>query len=163
MSRSPPSRSDPSEPPRLWTAVEANRRLADLEVLLPRLRTWAVRLGEVHAELHRLTAFWGAEVDAPDHADHERKVQLDAEWAHLTRRLEQAVDSLAGEGIQVKDLETGLVDFYGRVDGEVVFLCWLRGETEVGHYHTLEGGFRSRRPLAMVSGPATPTGSGESI
>jgi hypothetical protein len=156
---SPPRGSD--DPPRLWTAAEANRRLADLEQLLPRLRAWAVRLGEVHSEVHRLGEFWGKEIDAPDHIDHERKIQLDSEWTHLTRRLEEAVDSLARDGIQVKDLETGLVDFFGKVDGEVVFLCWLRGEAEVAHYHTLAGGYRSRRPLEPSSRAAAPTGSGE--
>jgi hypothetical protein len=157
-SRSPP---DEPAPPRLWTPAEANRRIADLEVLLPRLRGWAVRLGEVHAELHRLTGFWGTEVDAADHIDHERKLQLDGEWAHLTRRLEDAVDALAREGIRVKDLESGLVDFYGRVEGEVVFLCWRRGEAEVAHYHALTGGFRSRRPLGATSPTAPVGGSGE--
>jgi hypothetical protein len=156
MARSPSS--DLPEPPRLWTVEEANRRLVDLAPLLPKLRAWAVRLGEVHAELHRLSAFWGAEVDAPDHADHERKTQLDGEWGHLTRRLEEAVDALAREGIQVKDLESGLIDFFGRVDGEVVFLCWRRGETEVAHYHSLTGGFRSRRPLGAVARPS-PSGA----
>lgn len=134
-------------PPRLWTIEEANARVPELEELLPRLRSWTVRLGEVHTELHRLQEFWGKEVDAPDHADHDRKNQLDSEWANLTQRLEEAVGSLHREAIELRDVDSGLIDFYGYVGGEVVFLCWLRGEPEVGHYHTLTGGFRTRRPL----------------
>ena len=148
MPRSPPT-ADPEvdTPARLWTVREANARLGDLEELMPRLRAWAHRLGEVHAEIHRLSDFWGADIDAPDHADHERKLQLDQEWKNLTHHLEEAVAALQRDGIEVKDLETGLVDFYGRVGGEVVFLCWRLGEGAVGFYHPLAGGFRARRPL----------------
>jgi hypothetical protein len=142
-----PTDRDAPHPTRIWTVREANARLPELQELIPRLRAWALRLSEVHAEVHRLSEFWGSEIDAADHADHERKAQLDAEWKHLTNRLEEAVSSLQRDGIEVKDLESGLVDFYGMVDREVVFLCWRHGETEVASYHTLTGGFRSRRPL----------------
>ena len=155
--------ADPSEvnPPRLWTVEEANARVPELEELLPRLRAWTVRMAEVHAELHRLQEFWGKEIDAPDHADHERKNQLDSEWANLTQRLEEAVSSLQREAIELRDVDSGLVDFYGYVSGEVVFLCWLRGEPEVGHYHTLTSGFRNRRPLPSARHVAS-TGPGKS-
>ncbi len=156
--------SDPSEvnPPRLWTVAEANARIAELDELLPRLRAWAARLGEVHGELKRLQEFWGREIDAPDHADHERKAQLDAEWSHLTQRLEEAVGALHREGIELRDVDSGLVDFYGYIGGEVVYLCWLRGEPEVGHFHTLTGGFRSRRPLPTARRVSTPGPGGTS-
>jgi hypothetical protein len=161
MARADPP-ADPSEvnPPRLWTVEEANARIPELEELLPRLRAWTVRMTEVHSELHRLQEFWGKEIDAPDHADHERKNQLDSEWANLTQRLEEAVSSLQREAIELRDVESGLLDFYGYVGGEVVFLCWLRGEPEVGHYHTLTSGFRARRPLpsAHHAAPTRPGG-----
>jgi hypothetical protein len=135
-------------PPRLWTAEEADGRIADLEELLPRLRGWVVRLRQVHEESHRLSTFWGKEIDAPDHADRPLKQRLDAEWQNLTRRLEEAVAGLRAEGIEVKDLQSGLVDFYGLQNGELVFLCWQRGEARVAFYHSLSGGFSTRRPIA---------------
>jgi len=139
-----PGRGDP---PRLWTVSEANARLGELAELLPRLRGWVVRLGEVQEELKRLGEFWGRDVDASDHPDHELKVRLDSEWRHLSRRLQEAVGALRREGIELKDLESGLVDFYGLVNGEVVFLCWQRGETGVESYHPVAGGYRDRRPI----------------
>lgn len=136
------------QPARLWTVEHANARLEGLRDTLPVLRAWVVRLRRVHDELHRLSAFWGKDLDAADHPDRELKERLTEEWEGLTRRLEEAVAELKSEGIEIKDLDTGLIDFYGLVGGEVVFLCWQRGEPEVAHYHTLTGGFRSRRPLA---------------
>ncbi len=151
----PPVAPGPARPPRLWTVEEANARLEELGDLLPQLKGWVVRLGEVHAEVGRLSEFWGRDVDAPDHADHDLKVRLDAEWKNLTRRLEESVAGLRAEGIEVKQIESGLVDFYGLVDGEVVFLCWRRGEPAVEYYHTLDGGFRGRRPLPTRGRSAT--------
>jgi len=143
-----PGSSPPVEPPRLWTVAEANARLPELEELLPRLRGWVQRLGEVHEQRERLSGFWGTEADAEDQPDHELKSRLDAEWRHLGRRLEEAVGALRAEGIEVKDLGSGLVDFYAIEGGELVYLCWQRGEPSVAFYHTLDGGYRSRRPLA---------------
>ncbi len=152
-----------SDPPRLWTAEEANGRIAELEELLPRLRGWVVRLREVHDEVHRLAEFWGADIDAPDHADHALKQRLDAEWQNLTRRLDEAVAGLRKDGIEVKDLEQGTVDFYGLEGGDVVFLCWQRGEPRVGFYHPLTGAFRNRRPLGEAGRRASPSASGSAV
>ncbi len=159
-SGSPREADDLPDPPRLWTADEANGRIGDLEELLPRLRGWVVRLREVHEEVHRLSGFWGKDVDALDHVDHALKQRLDAEWQNLTRRLEEAVAGLRKEGIEVKDLETGLVDFYGLEEAEVVFLCWKRGEERVEFYHPLSGGFGSRRPISERACRATPSPRG---
>jgi hypothetical protein len=163
MDRVPRARDRASnDPPHLWSLEEANARVRSLEELLPRLRGWVSRLGEVHGEIERLNEFWGPEVDAPDHADHEIKVRLDAEWRNLTRRLEDALAALRAEGIEVKNLETGLIDFYGLRDGEIVFLCWQHGEEEIGFYHTLTGGFANRRPIAGPgrAAPARSHGTG---
>jgi hypothetical protein len=139
------------QPGRLWTVEEANARLDEMRELLPRLRAWVVRLRKIHDELHRLAQFWGKEVDAPDMPDRELKQRLDTEWADLTKRLEGEVSRLQTEGIEVKDLESGLIDFYAVQNGEVIFLCWQRGEGDIAFFHTLDGSFRTRRPL--------PTGS----
>ncbi|HYA71325.1 MAG TPA: DUF2203 family protein [Thermoplasmata archaeon] len=162
MERSERARGGPPPvgPPRLWTVAEANARLSDLEGLLPRLQGWVHRLAEVHEERERLAAFWGAEADAEDQPDHELKSRLDAEWKHLNRRLEEAVGSLRAEGIEVKDLGSGTVDFYAMEEGELVFLCWQRGESTVGYFHTLTGGFRSRRPIAEPARAASARSQG---
>ncbi len=49
----------------------------------------------------------------------------------------------------VKDPQIGLVDFYGRVEGRVVWLCWRYGEDSLGYYHELDAGYPGRRPLSV--------------
>lgn len=50
-------------------------------------------------------------------------------------------------GAVLKDARIGLLDFYGEVDGKLVWLCWKYGEAECGFYHALEEGFPARRPI----------------
>lgn len=58
------------------------------------------------------------------------------------------VQALVDEGIYVKGIEEGLVDFPAlRDNGEEVFLCWKEGEKDIYYWHTLNDGYRGRRPL----------------
>lgn len=132
---------------RTWTVSEANARIRPLEELFPELRAWVDRLRVVHTELGRLTALWGGEIDARDLPDRRHKDQLDQEENALRARIEETVGGLGAEGIEIKDLERGIVDFYGEVGGELVYLCWRVGEEQVGFYHALDAGFRGRHPL----------------
>lgn len=50
-------------------------------------------------------------------------------------------------GVTVKDPQIGLCDFYGRVDGRLVCLCWRPGEDAILHYHELDAGYAGRKPL----------------
>lgn len=47
----------------------------------------------------------------------------------------------------LKDPARGLVDFYGRIEAKLVWLCWCYGEREVAHYHQLDEGFAARKPI----------------
>jgi hypothetical protein len=63
------------------------------------------------------------------------------------RRWEACIKELTELGIEIKDPESGLIDFYHERDGEVVFLCYRHGEPDIDYWHTLQGGFAGRRPL----------------
>ena len=54
-------------------------------------------------------------------------------------------------GAVVKDPRVGLVDFYGRVEGKLVWLCWKYGEVAIEFYHDLDTGFSGRKPLTGVT------------
>jgi hypothetical protein len=63
-------------------------------------------------------------------------------------RLVEIVTELNEKGIEIKDLERGLIDFpHKRANGQVVYLCYLLGETEIGFWHTIEDGFPGRKSL----------------
>lgn len=74
-------------------------------------------------------------------------VWLGRRHAEVTLRLQLTLEELRLADIVVRDLERGLVDFPALRDGEEVYLCWLVGEPAVTHWHGVESGFASRRPL----------------
>ena len=54
-------------------------------------------------------------------------------------------------GVQVKDLDKGLIDFpYRRKGGEIVFLCYLLGEPAIVAWHKIEVSFRERQSLETL-------------
>lgn len=72
-----------------------------------------------------------------------RAEQLDG----LSIEVRQALQQIHDLGGVTKDLEMGLVDFPGRVGGEIVNLCWKHGETAVRFWHGLDEGYANRKPL----------------
>jgi len=72
-----------------------------------------------------------------------------AEVDAVARRLAHIVDEIGSHGAQVKDLDSGLIDFPALHHGETVLLCWQLGEDEIAWWHTVEDGFEGRRPLPL--------------
>jgi hypothetical protein len=72
-----------------------------------------------------------------------------AEVDALARRLAKLVDEINEYGAEVKDLDTGLIDFPALRRGETVLLCWQLGEDEIGFWHSIDDGYAGRRPLPL--------------
>jgi hypothetical protein len=69
------------------------------------------------------------------------------EFTKLARELQEVVEELTLIGVQIKDADTGLLDFPAEHGGEPVLLCWRVGEDAVEWYHGLEDGFAGRRRI----------------
>ena len=65
----------------------------------------------------------------------------------LENGVQDIMEEIAGRGVVVKNRDEGLVDFPSMRDGREVFLCWVRGEAEIEHWHELDAGFAGRQPL----------------
>jgi len=50
-------------------------------------------------------------------------------------------------GCIVKDIDLGLLDFPSIRDGQDVYLCWKAGEPQITHWHPIDEGFQSRKPI----------------
>lgn len=70
-----------------------------------------------------------------------------AEREKVSRRVKDAMDEIDATGVQVKDLDIGLLDFPCEVDGQIVLLCWRLGEKAITHWHGLTEGFAGRKPV----------------
>ena len=130
---------------RTFTLEEAQSLLPTLESLLKR----AIE-GKQSAEvvesglsdlLRRIYLSGGMRVDVSSVAKQRAEMET-----HL-QRVRESVAEMDSIGVQVKDIEGGLLDFPCRIDDEVVLLCWRMGETAIEHWHTLEHGFQGRQPV----------------
>src|SRR5512147_1355964 len=68
-------------------------------------------------------------------------LRLKPEVEPAAEEMEALLRQLESTGGQFKGLDLGLVDFPAELEGESVLLCWQYGESEVGFYHSAEGGF----------------------
>lgn len=128
-----------------FTLDEAQSLLPVLEALLRRAREAKLDAEKVEAQLAELTQrihlAGGMRVDIP------RVARQRAELESHLQRAKESIAEIDEIGVQVKDLDTGLLDFPCRLDDQVVLLCWRMGETAIEHWHTVEAGFQGRKPL----------------
>ena len=128
-----------------FTIDEAQSLLPVLESLLKRAIEGKQLAEEVQAGLselaRRIYLSGGMRVDVSQVIKQRAEVE-----AHL-QRVRESIVEIDSIGVQVKDLETGLLDFPCRVDDQVVLLCWRLGEPTIEHWHTIETGFKDRQPV----------------
>jgi len=70
-----------------------------------------------------------------------------AERVKAEQRLRDAFAEIDSIGVQVKDLDIGLLDFPCEVEGRTVLLCWKLGEAAITHWHGTDEGFAGRKPV----------------
>ena len=130
---------------RLFTPAQVNRlipRLAELmEQAMDRHHQARALQHHLQEEQARIRASGGGLIDQRDWK--ARAERLDG----LTIEIRALLQEVLNLGGVTKDLELGLVDFPGQVDGETVSLCWKAGEVEVRFWHGLDEGYAKRKPL----------------
>lgn len=124
----------------LFTPQEASKLLPDIKPKIKELIEKKKAVAQLHSELERynLLGFRTAEVA-------EKAAILDALVEGMTKKIEELEDL----GIQVKDLDFGLVDFPAERYGENVVLCWRYGEADVSYWHKPNEGYNGRKPLKI--------------
>ena len=128
-----------------FTFDEAQSLLPVLEALLKRAREGKLAAEELESDLaelgRRIFLSGGMKVDITRVAQQRAALE-----GHL-QRVQESLAEIDTIGVQVKDLEAGLLDFPFRLDDQVVLLCWRLGEPAIEHWHTMESGFGGRQPL----------------
>jgi hypothetical protein len=110
----------------LRTAIDSKKLMEEVE-------------GEQQALAHRIFLNGGTHVDVVSVA--RRKAERGRAEQHAKDALAE-IDSI---GVQVKDIDIGLLDFPCEVNGEIVLLCWKLGEKSITHWHGVAEGFAGRK------------------
>jgi hypothetical protein len=130
---------------RIFNLEEAQMLLPILESLLRQAIHGKKLVEDVDAELqataHRVFLNGGTMLNVVHLA------QRKAERARAIRRIKDALAEIDATGVQVKDLDIGLLDFPCKVEGEILLLCWKLGETTIKHWHGTDEGFAARKPI----------------
>ena len=129
---------------RLFTIEETNQLIPTLKELIQDLQEKRDRIAKAEAEIDVLELI--------SNCDQKGSAQ---EFERLIARHRQAVDqfyavveAIHSHGCFLKDVDQGLIDFYGVRDGHVIFLCWRMGEEEVSFWHEVTEGYTGRQPLS---------------
>ena len=133
-------------PDRTFTPDEANAALAEVRPLVERMvaaRELLIEAQRRQAELVARVASNGGGLAPPDVA--AVAVEVQEAGAELVAVLEE----LERLGVQVKDIDRGLVDFPCEHRGRIVLLCWELGEDEIAYWHGADEGFAGRKPLPL--------------
>ncbi len=134
---------------KIFTVDEANR-------MLPLVGRIADDIVSTYAEVNQALAAYEtskARNDSTAGADADLR-RKDREVGDVLDRFQGLIQEIEALGGTVKDYERGFIDFYGDVAGEIVYLCWSRGESSIGHWHRLDEGYAKRRDLPSVSAAA---------
>jgi hypothetical protein len=73
--------------------------------------------------------------------------QRKAERFKAEQRAKDALAEIDSIGVQVKDIDIGLLDFPCEVEGQIVLLCWRMEEKSITHWHGTQEGFAGRKPI----------------
>jgi hypothetical protein len=73
--------------------------------------------------------------------------QIEEQLDRDAQRVQEYIAELQDLGVEVKSALDGLLDFPARLQGRLVFLCWKLGEDQVDHWHEIDRGYSSRKPL----------------
>lgn len=130
---------------RTFSLEEAKSLLPVLESLLRTAIASKKTMEEVDAEFqslaHRVFLSGGMFLDVVPLA--RRK----AERVKAEQRAKDALAEIDSIGVQVKDIDIGLLDFPCDVDGQIILLCWKLGEKSITHWHGTQEGFAGRKPI----------------
>lgn len=130
-----------------WTLDAARAALPEVKRRLADARTHLAAMRAAEEQLNDLRIVHGEQVLALASPGHQEFRAFLEAFNASREALGQAILGLSQLGVEVKDVEEGLVDFRGRVGATPAYLCWKDGEDDVAWWHALDEGFQGRRKL----------------
>ena len=138
---------------RYYTLGEANRMVPRLEEAFYRMMQLRLLIQPIYERLDEADAAPTDEEFEPSEPGIDAWAVSDrASLKALMQTLREELDGLRSEGVLVKGIHNGLVDWYAMHQGREIFLCWKLGEREVGWWHDLHAGFAGRKPISELQG-----------
>ena len=124
-------------PPRFFTVAEAN-------ALLPEVRQLVKEMLAARQEVLDLQPQLWPEVEKAATNGGGKTVSKATRQIIIIQNILHTLDAW---GIQVKDVNIGLIDFPARYEDRTVLLCWQYDEPSVQFWHEVDAGFSGRKRI----------------
>lgn len=121
-----------------------------LEALLRKAQAAGLRASQLEQEMQQLA--YSIFLSGGMHVDVAVAARRRAERDKAAQEARDTLAEIDEVGVQVQDLEEGLLDFPCVMDGKTVMLCWKLGEDSIAHWHEPEDGFTGRKPIDLRFG-----------
>ena len=123
--------------PQYFTLQEANEALQIIRPLMDEVQTIRQKI------LANQPEAWPAIEKSAGNGGNKALSRMVQDFERLDALIHQILDT----GVQIKDINTGLLDFSATRDGREVYLCWKHGEYEIAFWHEVDAGFSGRQPI----------------
>lgn len=129
---------------KVFTREEANELLPVLSDLLRELQEERCKAAELEVQIDALELIR----DGKDQAANRELEKLIEKHRQVVAKFYEIADEIHSHGCLLKDVDLGLIDFYGVVEGHIVCLCWRLGEEQVRFWHEVKEGYAGRELLS---------------
>ena len=123
--------------PQYFTVHEANEALKVIRPLMDEVQAIRQKI------LANQPEAWPAIEKSAGNGGNRALSDMIQDFENFDALIHQILDT----GAQIKDINTGLLDFSALKDGREVYLCWQYGEEDIAFWHEVEAGFAGRQPI----------------
>ncbi len=134
----------------MFTLKEANKIIPKIEEIFDGIFVLRKKIAFAQNEMNWIKEFWRNDMRDSDNPDGDLYDSFVTEIEFMHKQIMKSANQIQSFGCIVKDVNTGLVDFYSSIKKQNVFLCWQYGEKEIKYWHTIDSGFTGRLPLGST-------------
>jgi len=132
---------------KIFTLREANKRIPKIERDIKTFMSMSENATKYQDRLGVLELIGGTQEGTPHHEEFK---EAQGRLSRMVDDFNRLLKEIHDVGCLVKDLHRGLVDFYSKHDGRLIFLCWKLGEERIEYWHELDDGFVGRRHISEL-------------
>jgi hypothetical protein len=123
--------------PQIFTLDQANETLKIIRPLMAEVQALRQKIIENQPEA------WSAIEKSAGNGGNRVLSRMVKDFEQVDKLVHLILDT----GVQIKDVNSGLIDFSALKDGREVYLCWQYGEGDLAFWHEMDAGFAGRQPI----------------
>lgn len=121
----------------------------EAEEMIPVLKPQLLKLLKLSKAIDLLDAI---DIQYEDEYETIKKdVQMNRKFHEYSLKFCKEIEKLLDAGIVLKDLEEGLINFFGVNEGKEIFLCWKIGKENIHAWYEADSEYEFRKPISDLT------------